>query len=150
MAIEDPNTANGPKTPSLGWNNGGMAAAAMGRWRLATTVPPVPICTTVAVTLRWVQRQPSALAAAGDRSRNAPLNGPRSVTVTWIDRPPFWTISTVPKGRVRCAAVIAAQLSTAPEAVRRPHRRSPTVQDQVFPSLHVWHRPFRGLGETAC
>jgi hypothetical protein len=50
--------------------------------------------------------------------------GPRSVTVTSIDRPPRWTVSTVPKGSVRCAAVIAPQLRTAPEAVRRQHRRS--------------------------
>ena len=41
-------------------------------------VSPDPICTNIAVTLRWVQRQPSALATAGDRSWNAPVNGPRS------------------------------------------------------------------------
>ena len=27
MAIVDPNIPNGPKMPSLGWNNGGTAAA---------------------------------------------------------------------------------------------------------------------------
>jgi hypothetical protein len=79
---------------------------------------------TVADTLRWVQRQPSALAAAGDRSRNAPVNGPQSVTVTWSERLPFWTVSTVPKCSVRWAAVIAPQLNLAPEAVRLPHSRS--------------------------
>ena len=126
MAIVDPNIPIGRMASPVGWKYSGMAAAATTRWRprLATIVPPDPICTTVAVTFRWVQRQPSALAAAGDRSRNAPVNGPRSVTVTWIDRPPLWTVNTVPKGSVRCAAVIAPQLSTDPEAVRRPHRRS--------------------------
>src|SRR6478735_42167 len=104
MAIVDPNTPNGPKTPSVGWKSGATALATLGGWLplLATTVPTDPICTTEAVTLRCVQRQPSALAAAGDRSRKAPVNGPRSVTVTWIERPPLWTDNTVPKGNVRC------------------------------------------------
>ena len=88
----DPNIPIGRMTSSVGWKNGGAAAATIGGWRfpLATIVPPDPNCTTVAVTLRWVHRQPGALAAAGDRSRNAPVNGPRSFTVTWIDRLPFW------------------------------------------------------------
>src|SRR3954462_112281 len=122
MAMEDPYISDGPKTISLGWNNGVTAVATTGscRRRLATTVPPDPICTTVAVTLRWVPRQPSALAAAGDRSRNAPVKGPRSGTVTWIERPPLWTDNIVPNGNVRCAAVIAPQLNLAPEAVRLP------------------------------
>ena len=66
MAIVGP-IPIGRMTSPVGWKIGGMAAAATWRWRprlLATTVPPEPICTTVAVTLRWVQRQPSALAAA--------------------------------------------------------------------------------------
>ena len=77
MAIVDPNISIGSMTSPVGWKNGGTVAATTGRRQplLAKTVPPDPNCTTVAVTLRWVQRQPSALAAAGDRSKNAPVAG---------------------------------------------------------------------------
>jgi hypothetical protein len=90
------------------------------------------LATIVAVTLRWVQRQPSALAAAGDTSWNAPLNGPQSVTVTWIDRPPLAgagqpalcikvlagivSQETVPPaGRVSSAGFLLDRLGRAPQ-----------------------------------
>ena len=53
MVIVDPNIPNGRMTSAVGWKNVGMGVAATARWlRPATTVPPAPICTTVAVTLR--------------------------------------------------------------------------------------------------
>ena len=54
MAIEYPNIPDGRMTSAVGWKNSGVAAVATarGRPRLATTVAPDPICTTVAVTLR--------------------------------------------------------------------------------------------------
>ena len=60
MAIVDPNIPNGPKMPSLGWNNGGTAAATRRGvespcWLRPSRRPPFA---QVAVTLRWVQRAP--------------------------------------------------------------------------------------------
>src|SRR4029079_4552079 len=74
----------------------------------------------------------TCLAAASDTSSMRPLmNGPRSLMRTTTLRPLFLlvTLSFVPKGNVRCAAVIADGFMRSPEAVRecsayqeaRPH-----------------------------
>ena len=67
MAIVDSYVPKGPKTPSVGWNNGGGLPQRRYVEARSDTVPPDPTCTTVAVTLRWVQRQPGTSGAAGDR-----------------------------------------------------------------------------------
>src|SRR5690554_4613249 len=64
--------------------------------------------------------KPSLCAAALDRSRTRPLaNGPRSLMRTITLLPFFWlvTLTFVPKGSVRCAAVMAAGFMRSPDAV---------------------------------
>src|SRR6476659_4610277 len=64
--------------------------------------------------------KPSCLAAASETSSMRPLtNGPRSLTRTTTLRPLFWlvTLSLVPKGRLRWAAVNAPGFMRSPEAV---------------------------------
>ena len=64
--------------------------------------------------------KPSSFAAAFDRSSTRPLTkGPRSLIRTTTDAPFFWlvTLSFVPKGSVRCAAVRAAGFMGSPDAV---------------------------------
>src|SRR5690606_28775308 len=64
--------------------------------------------------------KPSLFAAAFDRSITRPLmKGPRSLTRTTTDLPFSWlvTLSLVPKGRVRCAAVSSDGSICSPEAV---------------------------------
>src|SRR3954447_22591492 len=64
--------------------------------------------------------KPSCLAAASDRSSMRPLtNGPRSLMRTTTLRPLFWlvTLSLVPNGRLRWAAVNAPGFMRSPEAV---------------------------------
>src|SRR3954470_127972 len=68
-------------------------------------------------------RPPRAMARAApvDRSSTRPrTNGPRSLMVTTTLRPPWVTLSLVPKGRLRWAAVMAFWLKRAPEAVLLP------------------------------
>jgi hypothetical protein len=50
------------------------------------------------------------------------MNGPRSFTLTMTDLPlpTFVTRTFVPKGRVRCAAVKASDLTLSPFAVLGP------------------------------
>src|SRR5690606_26856694 len=64
--------------------------------------------------------KPSCCAAAFDRSMTRPLmNGPRSLMRTTTDLPLRWLVTLIlePKGRERCAAVIAAGFMRSPEAV---------------------------------
>src|SRR5215467_15886553 len=64
---------------------------------------------------------PSARAAAVERSSTRPrTNGPRSLTVTMMERPPWLTRSLVPNGRERWAQVMAFSLKRWPEAVLLP------------------------------
>jgi hypothetical protein len=73
-------------------------------------------CSTESVTYP-VLYSPTARAAAGDRSMSLPrTQGPRSLmrTVTHVSR---HTRTSVPKGNLRCAAVIAVQLNLSPLAV---------------------------------
>ncbi len=80
---------------------------------------------------------PSARAALGVRSITRPrTNGPRSFILTVTERPLFlWvTATTVPKGRLRCAAVSASSCSCSPLAVPFPDDRSYTDANPVRPS----------------
>src|SRR5262245_62911896 len=64
--------------------------------------------------------KPSCLAAASETSSIRPLtNGPRSLMRTTTLRPLFWlvTLTRVPNGRLRCAAVSAPGFMRSPEAV---------------------------------
>src|SRR6266446_1074362 len=72
---------------------------------------------------RAVPLKPRACAPAGVRSIIRPrTNGPRSFTLTTTDLPlpMFVTRTFVPKGRVRCAAVKAPDLTRSPFAVFGP------------------------------
>jgi len=71
---------------------------------------------------------PMARAAPLLRSIERPLtNGPRSLIRTITDLPlwEFVTRTRVPKGSVRCAAVMAPGLNLSPEAVRCPANSLP-------------------------
>jgi hypothetical protein len=59
-----------------------------------------------------------ARAAAGDKSSSRPwTKGPRSLIRT-VTHPSWQTLTSVPKGSERCAAVIAEQSKRSPLAVR--------------------------------
>src|SRR5580765_8285036 len=88
--------------------------------------------------------KPSWPAAPFDKSSMRPLmNGPRSLIRTMTLRPLFWlvTFSLVPKGRLRCAAVIADGFMRSPLAVlecsayqeARPHW--PAAEEAVAPTI---------------
>lgn len=73
-------------------------------------------------------RKPSLVAAALERSMmRLPWNGPRSLMVTWTSSPVRWstTETLVPKGRERCAAVMAFSLKISPDAARFPLKPGP-------------------------
>src|SRR5262245_49177768 len=81
---------------------------------------------------------PSTRAALGVRSITRPrTNGPRSFILTCAERPFFLLVTetTVPKGRVRCAAVGASSRSCSPLAVPLPDDRSYTDASPVRPSV---------------
>ena len=64
---------------------------------------------------------PRARAAPVERSSTRPrTNGPRSLTVTMMERPPWLTRSLVPNGSERWAHVMAFSLKRWPEAVLLP------------------------------
>src|SRR5262249_29980097 len=63
----------------------------------------------------------SSRAAASERSMSRPrMKGPRSLMRTTTHRPVRQTRTRVPKGSMRCAAVMALGLKRSPEAVRWP------------------------------
>jgi hypothetical protein len=75
------------------------------------------------IVTRAMPLNPRACAPAGVRSIIRPrMNGPRSFTLTMTDLPlpTFVTRTFVPKGRVRCAAVKARDLTRSPFAVFGP------------------------------
>src|SRR5262245_13161917 len=64
---------------------------------------------------------PRARAAPVERSSTRPrMNGPRSLTVTTMERPPWVTRSLVPNGSERWAQVMAFSLKRWAEAVLLP------------------------------
>src|SRR5579859_3447363 len=105
--------------------------------------------------------RPMARAAPVERSSTRPrTNGPRSLTVTMTERPPWVTRSLVPNGSERCAQVMAFSLKRWPEAVllpdslpyieATPEKLWPVAPIEALASSQEFDRePERGLLETS-